>query len=174
MNKTNNSAFTLIELLVVIAIIGILASFGLVALNDAKESARDARRVSDLSQFRLALQLYFDDNGHYPLPFNGDCSTDCHEGPDRSYEIVNNNNENSIFSSTNNPLVPIYLNNVLMDPFNTNRYHYFYDTNQNNGHKNYILCFYKESVNYDSRYFTSEGVFAEGDSCEAQALPYTP
>lgn len=63
----NKKGFTLIELLVVIAIIGILSSIGLVALNGAREKARDAQRVSDLAQMRTALALYYDsNNSKYP------------------------------------------------------------------------------------------------------------
>lgn len=59
--------FTLIELLVVIAIIGILASLALAALNSARVKSRDARRVADLNQIRIALELYFDANSSaYP------------------------------------------------------------------------------------------------------------
>jgi type II secretion system protein G len=65
MMKTNRG-FTLIELLVVIAIIGILSSVVLASLNTAREKSRDARRVSDIKQLQLALELYFDSNSSYP------------------------------------------------------------------------------------------------------------
>lgn len=65
--KMKKKGFTLIELLVVIAIIGILATIGLVALNGAREKARDATRKSDISQVKTALVLYADDsNASYP------------------------------------------------------------------------------------------------------------
>ncbi|MFA4881023.1 MAG: type II secretion system protein [Candidatus Doudnabacteria bacterium] len=52
--------FTLVELLVVIAIIGILASVVMVSLNPARAKARDAQRKSDLTNFSLALEMYYD------------------------------------------------------------------------------------------------------------------
>ncbi|TSC78674.1 MAG: putative General secretion pathway protein GspG [Parcubacteria group bacterium Gr01-1014_33] len=55
--------FTLIELLVVIAIIGILASVVLASLNNARRKSRDARRISDMKQIQLALELYYDGVG---------------------------------------------------------------------------------------------------------------
>ena len=58
--------FTLIELLVVIAIIGILSSIVLASLNSARQKGRDARRVSDIQQLQLALELYYDANSQYP------------------------------------------------------------------------------------------------------------
>ncbi|MBC7836828.1 prepilin-type N-terminal cleavage/methylation domain-containing protein [Acetobacteraceae bacterium] len=58
--------FTLIELLVVIAIIGILTGIIVPNLNGAKQSGRDAKRVSDIKNIQLALALYYNDNGFYP------------------------------------------------------------------------------------------------------------
>jgi len=61
-----NRGFTLIELLVVIAIIGILSSVVLASLNSARKKARDARRVADIKQLQLALEMSFDKNRTYP------------------------------------------------------------------------------------------------------------
>ncbi len=64
--KNSNKGFTLIELLVVIAIIGILSSVVLASLSTARQKSRDAKRVSDIGQVQLALELYFDANQTYP------------------------------------------------------------------------------------------------------------
>jgi len=61
-----SKGFTLIELLVVIAIIGILATIVLVSLNSARQKARDVRRIGDLRQVALALEMYYDDHAAYP------------------------------------------------------------------------------------------------------------
>lgn len=66
LQKHRTKGFTLIELLVVIAIIGILSSVVLASLNSARTKARDARRVADLKQIQLALELYYDANSKYP------------------------------------------------------------------------------------------------------------
>jgi len=62
MFKNSKKGFTLIELLVVIAIIGILSSVVLASLNSARKKSRDARRVTDVKQIQLALEMYYDAN----------------------------------------------------------------------------------------------------------------
>ncbi len=79
MNNTHKSkGFTLIELLVVVAIIGILATVVLASLEGARSKARDAKRLSDLKQIQIALEMYYGDNGSYPNNGGGwwgNCST---------------------------------------------------------------------------------------------------
>ncbi len=62
----NKKGFTLIELLVVIAIIGLLAGISVVALNSARQKARDVRRVADIRQIQTALAMYYDSASKYP------------------------------------------------------------------------------------------------------------
>lgn len=70
------AGFTLIELLVVIAIIGVLASIVLASLNTARQKSRDARRITDIKQIQLALELYYDGTGagQYPTA-SATCAT---------------------------------------------------------------------------------------------------
>ncbi|MBI2103910.1 type II secretion system protein GspG [Candidatus Woesebacteria bacterium] len=58
--------FTLVELLVVISIIGVLLSIAIFGLTGARESARDAKRKSDLESIRSGLELYKADCKAYP------------------------------------------------------------------------------------------------------------
>jgi prepilin-type N-terminal cleavage/methylation domain-containing protein len=61
--------FTLIELLVVVAIIGILSTIVISSINNARASARDAQRLSDIRTIQTALEAYASENGgRYPTP----------------------------------------------------------------------------------------------------------
>jgi type II secretion system protein G len=64
--STHNTGFTLIELLVVIAIISLLSSVVLSSLSGVRADARDASRRQDFRQIKQALEMYFNDKGHYP------------------------------------------------------------------------------------------------------------
>lgn len=69
--RKREAGFSLIELLVVIAIIGILSTIVMVSLNTARGKARDARRISDVRQLQLTLQMYYDANNAYPTTVQG-------------------------------------------------------------------------------------------------------
>jgi prepilin-type N-terminal cleavage/methylation domain-containing protein len=69
--RTTQSGFTLIELLVVIAIIGILASAVLGSLSDARSSARDAVRKSEMSNIQIAMEAHFNLHGTYRVAGSG-------------------------------------------------------------------------------------------------------
>lgn len=73
--------FTLIELLVVIAIIALLATLAVVGLGNARQRARDAKRVADIKQISSALELYFTDQSAYPVEATavelGDANNNC-------------------------------------------------------------------------------------------------
>lgn len=96
--------FTLIELLVVIAIIGILSSVVLASLNSARVKGRDARRISDIKQMQLALELYYDVNQSY-IVGTGSASTTL-------TALVSNN----------------FISSVPQDPTNTGIYIYSYSS----------------------------------------------
>lgn len=55
--------FSLAELLVVLGVIGILAATVMVSMGDSRIRGRDAQRVSELQNLKVALELYRDANG---------------------------------------------------------------------------------------------------------------
>jgi len=60
--------FSLIELLIVVAIMGILSGIVYANFSQARASARDDTRKSDLKQLALALEMYRAQHGRYPDP----------------------------------------------------------------------------------------------------------
>jgi len=73
-NKRSNKAFTLIELLVVVAIVGLLASVVFTSLASTRASARDARRLTDIKQFKSGLDLFFTHGSGYPTQVDFDAA----------------------------------------------------------------------------------------------------
>jgi len=59
--------FTLIEVMIVIVIIGILTAVVLASLSTARAKSRDTKRISDISQLQLAIALYLNKYGKFPV-----------------------------------------------------------------------------------------------------------
>ncbi len=64
------AGFTLVEMLVVVAIIAILASVFLVGLSGFRQSAYDARRLSDMQKVQTYLEMYYNKHQAYPTGIN--------------------------------------------------------------------------------------------------------
>ena len=69
--KQSQSGFTVLELLVAIAIIGLLAAISVMQYERYQARARDSERLLDMHRLRIALELFFDDNGRYPGATDG-------------------------------------------------------------------------------------------------------
>jgi prepilin-type N-terminal cleavage/methylation domain-containing protein len=119
--KNTKKGFTLIELLVVIAIIGILSSVVLASLSTARAKSRDARRVADAGQFRIAMSMYYDVYGNYPP-----CSANCDMSiPARPYagELAPVAQSWVDLAAT---MTPAYIAKLPRDPLGVWPYGYYY------------------------------------------------
>lgn len=110
--------FTLIELLVVISIIGLLGSVVIASLSTARKKARDVRRLSDLAQMQIALELYYDQFQTYPSSDNGGCG-----GWDTP------GNGTFITPLVSNGLMPTHLKDPLVNDTCGNYRYYLYPAN---------------------------------------------
>ena len=113
-NKTG-AGFTLLELMIVVAILSLLSAGIITVLNPYEQiqKSNDGRRKSDLSQIQKALELYYEDNGRYPL-----------QSDDGSYQIVGVNQNILPWGS---PWIP-YMNLLPKDPSSSKKYVYIIDS----------------------------------------------
>jgi prepilin-type N-terminal cleavage/methylation domain-containing protein len=73
--KKNSKGFTIVELLIVIVVIAILAALVLNSFRGVQERARDTKRRTDVNAQASQLEVYYTDNGGYPV-FTGQVNTD--------------------------------------------------------------------------------------------------
>jgi len=65
-NQKIKAGFTLIELIMVVAIIGTILTVSFISFTNARQKARDTKRLSDITQIQNTLELYLRDEGRYP------------------------------------------------------------------------------------------------------------
>ena len=104
MTWRHQRGFTLIELLVVIAIIGILSAVVLTSLNTARQKARNAQRLTAISEIRKALELYNIDHNAYPSTGGSWWSTCSNFGSHDPDDVIVG-------------LVPTYMSSFPEDPY---------------------------------------------------------
>jgi len=142
--------FTLIELLVVIAIIGLLATIVLVNLNTARAKARDTKRITDLKQIQLAVEMYYDDNGSYPNR--------------HAYTTSNNCGNSNRWCDLENDL-SAYIDGLPRDPRGLqDTYRYYYDGGGLSDYPGYgLMARMEHSSNY--RLVDEDGGWYQGNDC---------
>ena len=74
--QKSTSGFTIVELLIVVVVIGILAAITVVAYGNVQARAQTNRTVTDLSAVNKAVNLYFVQNGSYPISLSWRSSFD--------------------------------------------------------------------------------------------------
>ncbi|MBU4512627.1 type II secretion system GspH family protein [Patescibacteria group bacterium] len=123
----NKLGFTLVELLVVISIIGLLSTLAIVALNNARAKARDAKRKADLRQIQKAFDLYYDKYDRFPP--EGLCwDTSVGSGgcvlptPLQDYWDPNSDLQDLVTEG--------FMGRVPVDPLNNGSYYYNYEPDQ--------------------------------------------
>lgn len=59
-------AFTLIEIIVAISIIAVILTISIFSYSEIRSNGRNFKRVSDINQLQLSLEMYYRDVGFYP------------------------------------------------------------------------------------------------------------
>lgn len=113
MNKSR-SGFTIVELLIVIVVIAILATVSIVAYNGIQQRARNSQRISDIKAIANAVELYYADNGSYPMT-GGWCTQ------------ISNPNRGNGYSAAFQSAIATYMPKVPFDPLYAETHQdYFY------------------------------------------------
>lgn len=66
-DMNTRKGFTILELLIVVAIIGIISAVILNVISESRIKSRDSARKAQIQEVLKALELYYTDNGAYPL-----------------------------------------------------------------------------------------------------------
>ncbi len=102
MRETKKNGFTLIEIIIALFIIGLIITLANISINRIKEKGRDIKRIDNIKQIQLALEIYRRDVGSYPetITFGGELTNPTNPNIIYLNEIPTNlpykNNENCL------------------------------------------------------------------------------
>ncbi len=123
-----NKAFTLVELMITVAIIGILTGMASLAYSVINQRGRDAQRMNDLNQIKVALTTYY--NAQLPLQYVTETTAGVINGTSDTLSAA---------------LIPNYIRVVPVDPINSGTFVYKYSSQ--NSAKDFTLTASLENVN---------------------------
>lgn len=124
---STQKGFSLIELAVSISIIAILSGIVLASISQARERARDERRLADLQQIQIALEQFRSVYGHFPC--EDDTDSDCpSQNGGGAFDGIRANGEVGVGGNIDT-MLGSFLRNVPHDPLGPgNGAHlYYYD-----------------------------------------------
>lgn len=119
-HQQHNRGFTIVELLIVIVVIAILAAISIVAYSGIQQRAMNSQREQDVRTIAKALELFYLDNGSFPVITNSGSAQGQHwsASNDNSWTLENTNSDGT-FQSLASALVPKYISKLPVDPRNT-------------------------------------------------------
>ena len=144
----SESGFTLMELLISVAIISLLSSVVLASISGARASARDAQRIQQVNQIQQALEMFYNDNGHYPKIK--------HVLTEESNDPEPNCGHNGRWCELENKLSP-YIDNLPKDEPRDDTYYYMYYSSPGDNYQTYGVGAKLE--NNDDQAATDDGGF---------------
>jgi len=126
--RINNKGFTIIELLVVISVVGLLSSIVFVSIVSGRARTRDVKRISDLIQYKLALEFYYGTNKKIPSSVAVETSS----GSTLNINLCNDQTASTDWRA-DTPLQTLvsggYISKLNKDPVNDSTYCYRYQSN---------------------------------------------
>lgn len=106
LKNTNQKGFTIVELLIVIVVIGILAALVISTFSGVQARARDAQRQTDIKSLSTQLEVFYTDNGGYPILSN--VSTTTLKGLDAAALVAPGDSGSNSLTNTATPTTAQY------------------------------------------------------------------
>lgn len=95
-----HAGFTLVELLIVVVILGVLAAIAIPQFSASTEDSKVAALDASLNNLRTAIELYYQQHGHYPSAVTGGGSYAADTGATFTAQLANYTSAAGVVSTT--------------------------------------------------------------------------